>query len=292
MTGYTVPSDATNVIFVAGEIVFDGIVLADLVLSFTANPAGTTIVVDGTCSGFDLSGASGNWTFRGVAFRGTGEREDTLYDGGAISAAAGTSADVSLVGFLANRARTAGGAIFSWGNSFGVSTSIFSNNTVIATNGFGGAVAVEAGTTLVMSNSTVRGSNGAAVAADRAKASLVNCVVVDNGDTDITVFGDGSSFAAAYTAYGTSRVAVGSSVATNACLSGLGAGIYRGGSLRLSSEKYNPVAALGLVQAAEDYDGVAYGSKPQGYSMGAFECPTPMDDPVNLWYNSHEWRIV
>ena len=514
LTDYTVPSDATNVIFVAGEIVFDGIVLADRVLSFTANPAGTTIVVDGTCSGFDLSGASGNWTFRGVAFRGTGEREDTLYDGGAIccrggrltlvgcffsglnsrftggavssylmdgdvtvsnctfnrnvtgpmngmggalyasrnggasgvlrltgctfadnsaqnggavstvrvvddgeepmpievdggsftgnsadyaggaiddegdfrvadalfadnvaalqggaicagtsdpewlgaevtvlagtvfrgnsasnsvnddswwtaggavslanegyslsvdgshvifdsnradapagayggaiSAAAGTSADVSLVGFLANRARTAGGAVFSWGNCFGVSASIFSNNTVIATNGFGGAVAVEVGAMLVMSNSTVRGSNGAAVAADRAKASLVNCVVVDNGDTDITVFGDGSSFTAAYTAYGTSRVAVGSPVATNACLSGLGAGIYRGGSLRLSSEKYNPVAALGLVQAAKDYDGVAYGSKPQGYSMGAFECPTPKDDPVIeivsvIWYHN------
>ena len=497
------PSDATNVVFVAGDVAFDGIALADRKLSFTANPAGTTLAVGGAQSGFDLSGASGDWTFRGVSFRGTGERSDLVYDGGAIccsggrltmenctfgnvnsrftggavsahlmdgdvtasgctftgnvagplngmggalycsrgsagtgtlrldgctfrgnsaqnggavatvrviddfespmpvemsgctfrdntadysggavddegdlsvtntlfadngaalqggaicagtsdpdwagagltvlagtefrgnsatnsvddgrfwacggaislagegysllvdgrhvifagnraatpagacggaiSAAEGTAAFVSLAQFLANRAESAGGAVFSWGDACTVLTSIFSNDTVTAGTGFGGAVAVETGAALVMSNSTVRGANGTAVLADRAPATLVNCVIADNGETDISVFGEGSSFTAAHTAYGTARVQVGSPVETNACLSGLGAEIYRGGSLRLKSEKYNPVAALGLVQTALDHDGVAYGSKSEGYSMGAFECPTPKDDPV------------
>ena len=514
LTDASIPADATNIAFVAGDVAFDGIVLSDRKLSFTANPAGTTIVVGGARSGFDLSGASGDWTFRGVSFRGTGERSDLVYDGGAIvccggrltlkccvferlssrftggavsaylmdgdvsvsnctftgnvsgplngmggalyasrdssgtgtlrldgctfrgnsaqnggavatvrvidddespmpvemsgcefhgntanysggavddegilsvtntlfadngavlqggaicagtsdsdwtgadltvlagtefrgnsatnavsdsrywatggaislagadysllvdgrhvifagnraatpagayggaiSAAKGTVATISLAEFLANRAADAGGAIFSWGDECVITTSIFSNDTVTAGTGFGGAVAVETGAMLVMSNSTVRGANGSAVVADRAKATLVNCVVADNGETDVSVFGEESSFSAAYTAYGTARVAVDSPVATNDCLSGLGAEIYRGGSLRLSSEKYNPVAALGLVQTALDHDGVAYGSKSEGYSMGAFECPTPKDDPVIeivsvTWYHN------
>lgn len=514
LTDTSIPADATNVVFVAGDVVFDGIVLSDRKLSFAADPAGTTIVVGGTRSGFDLSGASGDWTFRGVSFRGTGERPDLVYDGGAIvcrggrltlkdcvferlssrftggavsaylmdgdvsvsnctfagnvsgplngmggalyasrgpsdagtlrldgctfrgnsaqnggavatvrvidddecpmsvemsgctfhgnmadysggaiddegdlsatntiftdngaalqggaicagtsdpdwagadlsvfagtefrgnsatnavsdgrfwtnggaislagdgysllvdgrhvifadnsaatpagayggaiSAAKGTVAAVSLVEFFSNRAETAGGAVFSCGDEFIITTSIFSNDTVTAGAGLGGAIAVETGAALVMSNSTVRGANGAAVVADQSQATLVNCVVADNGETDVSVFGEGASFAAAYTAYGTARVQVGSPVTTNACLSGLGAEIYRGGSLRLSSEKYNPVAALGLVQTALDHDGVPYGSKSEGYSMGAFECPTPKDDPVieivdTAWYHN------
>ena len=514
LTDATIPSDATNVAFAAGEIAFDGIALADRELSFTANPSGTTLVVGGAQSGFDLSGASGVWTFRGVGFRGRGERPDLIYDGGAIvcrggrltlegcvfvnlssrftggavsaylmdgdvtisnctftgnaagplngmggalytsrnssgtgvlrlggtafegnfaqnggavstvrviddfespmpvkitgctfrgnmadysggavddegdlsvtntlfedngaalqggaicagtsdsdwagadlavlaetvfrgnsatnavsdgrhwtaggavslagegyslsvdgrhvvfagnraatpsgayggaiSAAEGTVAYVSLAEFFANRAETAGGAVFSWGDECVIATSIFSNDTVTAGTGFGGAVAVETGAALVMSNSTVRGAKGTAVVADGAPATLINCVIVDNGETDISVFGEGSSFTAAHMAYGTARVLVGSPVVTNACLSGLGAEIYRGDSLRLKSEKYNPVAALGLVQTAMDHDGVAYGSKPEGYSMGAFECPTPKDDPVIeivsvTWYHN------
>ena len=514
LTDATIPADATNVVFAAGEIAFDGIALADRKLSFTASPAGTTLVVGGAQSGFNLSGLSGVWTFRGVGFRGRGERADAVYDGGAIvccggrlilegcvfknlnsrltggavsaylmdgdvtvsnctftgnaagplngmggafyasrnstgtgvlrldgttfdgnsaqnggavstvrviddfespmpveitgctfrgntadysggavddegnlsvtntlfedngaalqggaicagtsdpdwagadlavlagtvflcnsatnavsdgrhwtaggavslagegyslsvdgrhvvfagnravtpsgayggaiSAAEGTIAYVSLAEFFANRAETAGGAVFSWGDECVIAASIFSNDTVTAGTGFGGAVAVETGVALVMSNSTVRGAKGTAVVADSAPATLINCVIVDNGETDISVFGEGASFTAAHTAYGTARVLVGLPVVTNACLSGLGAEIYRGGSLRLKSEKYNPVAALGLVQTALDHDGVVYGSKPEGYSMGAFECPTPKDDPVIeivsvTWYHN------
>ena len=217
---------------------------------------------------------------RHVVFAGNCAATPAGACGGAISAAEGTAASVSLAQFLANRAESAGGAVFSWGDECVITTSIFSNDTVTAGTGFGGAVAVETGAALVMSNSTVRGANGTAVLADRAPATLVNCVIADNGETDISVFGEGSSFTAAYTAYGTARVQVGSPVATNACLSGLGAETYRGGSLRLKSEEYNPVAALGLVQTALDHDGVAYGSMREGYSMGAFECPTPKDGPV------------
>lgn len=513
LTDYTVPSDATNVIFVAGEIVFDGIVLADRVLSFAANPAGTTIVVDGTCSGFDLSGASGNWTFRGVAFRGTGEREDTLYDGGAIccrggrltlvdcsfsglnsrftggavsaylmdgdvtvsnctfnrnvtgpmngmggalyasrnggasgvlrltgctfagnsaqnggavstvrvvddgeepmpieidggsfsgnsadysggaiddegtlsvtntlfaennagiqggaicagtsdsewlgaevvvlagtvfrgnsatnsidddrywtsggaiavvgegyalkvtgryvvfednrvesettsyggaiAAVKGTSVDVFCAAFLANQAGKAGGAVCAWGDSLGLSTSIFSNNTVTATDGFGGAVAVENGATLTLSNATVRGSNGGAVDAYQSKATLVNCVIVNNGMTDISVGGGaGAELVAEYTSYGRAEVAEGTPVTTNVCFSGRDQSIYLGTTLLLDSQgAYLPEASEGLVQEAWDFDGVKYGSRPAGYSMGAYECGTPTEIEIvsTTWYHN------
>ena len=513
LTDATIPSDATNVAFAAGEIAFDGIALADRELSFTANPSGTTLVVGGAQSGFDLSGASGVWTFRGVGFRGRGERPDLIYDGGAIvcrggrltlegcvfvnlssrftggavsaylmdgdvtisnctftgnaagplngmggalytsrnssgtgvlrlggtafegnfaqnggavstvrviddfespmpvkitgctfrgnmadysggavddegdlsvtntlfedngaalqggaicagtsdsdwagadlvvlagtvfrgnsatnavsdgrhwtaggavslagegyslsvdgrhvvfagnraatpsgayggaiSAAEGTVAYVSLAEFFANRAETAGGAVFSWGDECVIATSIFSNDTVTAGTGFGGAVAVENGAALTISNATVRGSNGGAVDAYRSKATLVNCVVVGNGDVDISVGGGvGAELVAEYTSYGRAEVAEGTPVTTNACLSGRGAAIYLGTTLLLDSQSaYLPEASEGLAQEAWDFDGVKYGSRPAGYSMGAYECGTPTEIEImsTTWYHN------
>lgn len=499
LAGASIPADATNVAFVAGVVAFDGLALADRKLSFTADPAGTTIVVGGARSGFDLSGASGDWTFRGITFRGTGERSDLVYDGGAIcctggrltlenctfsacrsrftggavsaylmggdvtvsnctfeenasgpmngmggalycsrnaialgtlrlrgcsfvenaaqnggalatvrviddgespmpveidgctfcgnsvdysggaiddegglsvtntvfeenaavlqggaicagtsdpdwagadlrvlagtvfrgnsaandiadgrfwtcggaiavaeggyalevsgrhvvfdgnraesasssyggaiAAVGGTTVDVDCAAFLANLATSAGGAVCSWGDELVVSTSIFSNNTVTAANGFGGAVSAENGAALTMRNSTVRGSNGGAVDVYRASAQVVNCVVVDNGELDLA-FTESSvsllrSACGAFSSVGADGVGV--SLAAYSCnLTNRTAAIYEGDALRLRLSGFNEVAALGLAQDARDYDGVAYGSRPVGYSMGAYETP-------------------
>ena len=213
--------------------------------------------------------------------------------GGAIYAATGTMARLSLAQFLGNEADTGGGAVFAEAADLAVLTSIFSNNTVTAAGGYGGAVSAESAT-LTVSNSTVRGSNAGAVDACGSQVTLVNCVVADNGEADISVFGDGASLRMDHTAYGraAASVAVVAGVITNACISGIGASVFKGDALYLdSAAKYTPVAAEGLVQTALDHEGVAYGSRPEGHSMGAYECATPMFDPVIViknvtWYHN------
>ena len=237
-------------------------------------------------AGFSLS-ASG----RHVVFEGNRASSRSSSYGGAISAAAGTDVEIACAAFLANAADSSGGAVSSWGNALKIGTSIFSNNTVVSTHGFGGAVAVESGAALVMSNSTVRGSNRNAVDAYRARATLVNCVVADNNDeADLSVGGaSGAELVLDHTSYGRAEVEEGTPVTTNACLSGRGASIYRDATLYLDSqEAYLPEAGEGLVQSADDFDGVRYGSRPAGYSMGAYECPTPTEIEIVdvTWYHN------
>ena len=213
--------------------------------------------------------------------------------GGAVYLASGAAANLELAGFLANRAEDGGGAVFGSGADATISTCIFSNNTVnLDYGGLGGAVSVEQ-SELVLSNCTVRGSNGGAVDIYETDAQVVNCVVADNcGGTDIsatTDAGGAATLAMRYTSYGTAEASETVAVTTNACISGTGASVYRGTTLYLDSDsKYLPEAAEGLVQEAWDYDAVKYGSRPQGYSMGAYECPTPADEP-KVEIVSTEW---
>ncbi|MCQ2388548.1 MAG: hypothetical protein MJ138_02425 [Kiritimatiellae bacterium] len=244
--------------------------------------AGGAIAV--TCAGFSLE-VSG----RHVAFEGNRAASATESYGGAIYAAAGTSADVSCAAFLGNGSGFSGGAVFSCGDALTISTSIFSNN-VVAADGYGGAVSVESGAALTMSNATVRGSNRGAVDVYGASAALVNCLVADNnGETDVFVGGgDGTALVADHAAYGRAEVEEGVPVSTNCCLSGVDATAYGGASLRLADDGYNPVAAQGLVQDALDYDGVPYGSRPLGHSIGAFECATTTTIEIvsTTWYHN------
>ena len=209
--------------------------------------------------------------------------------GGAVYVATGTVARLSLAQFLGNESQTGGGAVFADEAGVVVQTSVFSNNTVTAAKGYGGAVAAE-GATLTVSNSTVRGSNGGAVDAYRSKATLVNCVVVDNGATDVSVGGgSGAELVAEYTSYGRAEVAEGTPVTTNACFSGRDKSIYLGESLYLDSlGAYLPEACEGVEQEAWDFDGVKYGSRPAGRSMGAFECPTLTEIEIvsTTWYHN------
>ena len=209
--------------------------------------------------------------------------------GGAVYVATGTVARLSLAQFLGNESQTGGGAVFADEAGVVVQTSVFSNNTVTAAKGYGGAVAAE-GATLTVSNSTVRGSNGGAVDAYRSKATLVNCVVVDNGATDVSVGGgSGAELVAEYTSYGRAEVAEGTPVTTNVCFSGRDKSIYLGESLYLDSlGAYLPEACEGIEQEAWDFDGVKYGSRPAGRSMGAFECPTLTEIEIvsTTWYHN------
>lgn len=212
--------------------------------------------------------------------------------GGAVYGAEGTTMDFSRIDFRANEAQFAGGAVFSQGTRVTVGTSIFSNNVIHAAAGYGGAVAIE-GATLTLSNTTVRGSNPNALDVYAAKLSLVNCVVADNGRADISVTGaENGAFDASFTAWGLAEIATGIPLATNACLSGIGTSVYLNETLRLNAAtRYNPVAAEGLVQTATDYEDVAYGSRPEGFSMGAYECGTPKYDPTVridevVWYHN------
>ena len=244
---------------------------------------GGAIAVAGAGYSLEVSG-------RHVVFEGNRAASATMSFGGAIAAAEGTTVDVAHAAFLANQAGRAGGAVCSWGESLGLSTSIFSNNTVTAANGVGGAVAVENGAELTLRNATVRGSNGGAVDAYRSKATLVNCVVVDNGTKDVSVGGGAEAkLVAEYTSYGRAEVAEGTPVMTNACFSGRDESIYLGATLLLDSNAaYLPEASEGLVQEAWDFDGVKYGSRPAGYSMGAYECGTPTEIEIvsTTWYHN------
>ena len=92
--------------------------------------------------------------------------------------------------------------------------------------------------------------------------------------------------------YGTLEASDTVDVTADGCISGTTAAVYRGKSLLLDSlTKYLPEAAEGVAQTADDYDGVTYGSRPEGYSMGAYECPTPKRDPEfevvsTEWYHN------
>ena len=204
--------------------------------------------------------------------------------GGAVYLADGTAANIELAGFLANDAGTGGGAVFAAGSDVVISTCIFSNNVLTVTGGRGGAVGAE-NTTLVFSNCTVRGSNQVAVDLYETDADVVNCVIADNGSgldlASTTAEGGSADLTMLYTSYGRAGASETVSITTNGCISGTDASVFRGETLLLNSlTNYLAEAAEGLVQEAYDYSGWAYGSHPEGTSMGAYECPTPKYDPI------------
>jgi len=144
----------------------------------------------------------------------------------------------------------------------------------------------------------VRFANRGAIDVYASKATIVNTVIVDNGgEPDVEAAGAGASLRLEYSAYGTvaASQSVAETIVTNACLSGVGADIFVGESLKLDTSSYNPVATDGMAQDATDYRDVAYGWQGgKNFSMGAYECPappTPEEAPVvavvtNVWYHN------
>jgi len=217
--------------------------------------------------------------------------------GGAIFAAENTQIAVSRAEFNNNTADDGGGAVYAWGGEVAITTSVFSNDTVVADNGFGGAISADSAA-LSVTNTTIRYANRGAVNAFSTETVLINTVVADNGDeTDIEVFGEGANLWMTHSAYGTivASEEVISMLVTNACISGVNSNVYRGTTLLLDVTTPNPVASEGMPQEATDYRDVDYGwQEGQHFSMGAFECPAPPDPPSDpvvdisnvAWYHN------
>lgn len=160
---------------------------------------------------------------------------------------------------------------------------------------YGGAIDFGADVQATVKNSTFRGSNIEAVDAYCASVTFTNCVIVGNArlsgiEFDLAdVYATDSTVDIAWSAYGTYE------------LDGVTEGVFddeanhnlpestidiydpaEGAEPWLCPTGYVAAAALGLVQDATDIDGVPYGSRFWGYSMGAYECHTHRDMNVGI----------
>ena len=170
--------------------------------------------------------------------------------------------------------------------SFTVDTCVFASNAVVAVTGdyyiYGAAIEIEGDGAVLLKNSTFRHQNYEAVAIagfNEPTVGVTNCVAVGNGtlfEAQLDLYFVGVNVDMAYTAYGAVDATFAPSFAETNDLAGRKETIYEDeASLRLSPIGFNPVAALGLPQpGVYDFDGVEYGSKAKGSSMGAYETPT------------------
>ena len=183
-----------------------------------------------------------------------------------------------------------------------IDTCVFDGNMAIdsgyQTYMYGGAVDIYNTPSAVIVNSTFRNSNIEAVNASWSTVAITNCVLIGNGETEVGETeeekikpGDirviASDLDIAYTAYGSMTQFADDDIecqVTETCnLVGRSAAeVYAGDTLKLRSDIFNPVAALGLPQAGvRDFVGTEYGTLNQekisggrGSSMGAYETPS------------------
>ena len=144
---------------------------------------------------------------------------------------------------------------------------------------YGGAVDFDSSDDVQIRNCSFRFAAVEAISCyNVANLAVTNCVVVGNGligaeysDLFCEMAGRVSL---GYTAYGSiwSDAAL---AADDFNLADRTTAIYAGAdTLKLDGRGFNPVAALGLVQpGVTDFEDVLYGSRPVGYSMGAYETP-------------------
>ena len=182
-----------------------------------------------------------------------------------------------------------GGAIsFATGRQT-VDTCVFDCRTASAgTFVYGGALDFSSSDDVQMLNCSLRFAAVEAISAyGVGNLAVTNCVVVGNGlageEYDDIVCEACASVEFAYTAYGS----IGGDATPTFSVTNLAActtNIYASAdSLSLNTNNYNQVAACGLVQpGVTDFTGVEYGSRPFGWSMGAYECATC--DPKDAVY--------
>ena len=144
---------------------------------------------------------------------------------------------------------------------------------------YGGAVDFDSSDDVQIRNCSFRFAAVEAISCyNVANLAVTNCVVVGNGligaeysDLFCEMAGRVSL---GYTAYGSiwSDAAL---AADDFNLSDRTTAIYAGAdTLKLDGAGFNPVAGLGLVQpGVTDFEDILYGSRPVGYSMGAYETP-------------------
>jgi len=202
--------------------------------------------------------------------------------GGAVYAAAGVTNSFTKVAFVGNRAESAGG-VWCYGGAVSAEPGMTTVDTCVFDCGaanygtcYGNALDFNAGEVMIL-NTTIRRGQVEAVSSYRTALAVTNCVIVGNGLKEgfSDLYLEESTLAMAYTAYGSLMISHASDcTATNNLSARVAGEVYDGESLKLRGTGFNPVAGLGLVQTATDFDGVAYGSLDYGYSMGAYETPT------------------
>ena len=249
---------------------------------------------------------------RGVVFADNAASNSVgIVSGGAIAVLAEDfDCDLALEGALFRGNRVfgnaakydlIGGAVdCEFARNVTIDTCVFDDNDVIAMDNepytYAGAVDIYENQTegsVLVKNSTFRYSNIEALRFDWTVGAITNCVLVGNGEIDDTTRTNvdlvvyGSTVDSAYTAWGNAAVAEGTwtdgsgehtqegSLTEYGNLTNRTVAIYDGAKLYLKPNTFNPVASLGLEQpGVHDFDGVEYGSLPEGYAMGAYECPT------------------
>ena len=203
--------------------------------------------------------------------------------GGAIYTTEGVTNAFRRTAFVDNDATSGlkggswcyGGAVSAEGGRTTVDTCVFDYGKKQNTKAYGNAIDFN-GTDVSILNSTFRRGKVEAISAYNSPIAMTNCVVVGNGSAgDLYIEGE-TLVSMAYCAYGVCQVQYPAMVTGMFNLSGRSDDIYDGESLRLDGSDFNPVAGLGLRQpGVADFVGTEYGSRPYGFSMGAFETNTP-----------------
>ena len=200
--------------------------------------------------------------------------------GGAIYTTEGVTNVFRRTAFVDNDATSGkvwcyGGAVSVEGGRTTVDTCVFDYGGKQNAKAYGNAIDFN-GTDVSILNSTFRRGKVEAISAYNSPIMMTNCVVVGNGAAgDLYIEGQ-TVVSMAYCAYGVCQVQYPAMVTGVFNLSGrVAADVYDGESLRLDGSDFNPVAGLGLRQPGVlDFVGTEYGSRPYGFSMGAFETNT------------------
>ena len=237
-------------------VLTDGCTLEVAEATFATNVAVTT-AADGTAFGGAVYAADD----------GTNRFYKTLFAGNAVSAGA--------------KACYGGSISFSTGRQT-LDTCVFdcrAENPSAAT--YGGAVDIDSADDVQVRNCSFRFAAVEAVSAyNVANLAITNGVVVGNGllgaaypDLFCEVCG---TVSLAYTAYGSIWAEDAAQLSDDFNLADRTTAIYAGDdTLKLDAAGFNPVAGLGLKQpGVTDFEGVGYGTKAYGSSMGAYETST------------------
>ena len=231
--------------------------------------------------------------------RATGFNESLAYAlGGAVYADSDAMVSFEKTRFFGNWAASdaayayGGAAAFGTGSA-SVTACSFDGNGVAAPDAYFGGSLDFSETDASVKDSTFRGSNVEAIDAYASRLTLTNCVIVGNatlfGDEWADVYATDTPVDMAWSAYG-SYIGEGTSPTAfddeaNHNLPESTVDIYdptEGAEPWLCPTGYVAAAALGLKQDATDIDGVPYGSRFWGYSMGAYECHTMRDMNVGI----------
>ena len=225
---------------------------------------------------------------KGASFVGNVASNDYTWTAGGAIAVLTTGCTFRATGVLFARNEVQAGGNACYGGAISLSsgrhaldTCVFDCRTAKSNAAvYGGAVDIDSAQDVQIRNCSFRFAEVEALSAyNVANLAITNCVAVGNGligaeypDLFCEMAGRVSI---AYTAYGTvwSDAAL---AADDFNLAERTTAIYAGAdTLKLDATGFNPVAGLGLVQpGVTDFEGVGYGTKPYGYSMGAYETPT------------------